>query len=221
MADFAGFLFDMDGTLLTSRAAAERVWTAWARRHGIDPDELLAAIHGVRAIDTVRRFGPPGLDAEAEAAALTEAEIADTEGVAPIAGAAAFLDAIPTERRAVVTSAPRALAAARLGAAGLAAPAVLITAEAVERGKPDPAGFRLAAECLGLDPAECLAFEDAPAGIEAARAAGARVVAVGGGAAPAGVGRIGDYTGLRVVPAGEGRWRLDGPDAAAALGDAA
>ena len=59
-----------------------------------------------------------------------------------------------------------------LAMAGLPVPHVLVTAELTPRGKPDPAGYRLAAGRLGVAPQECLAIEDSPAGIRAARAAG-------------------------------------------------
>lgn len=175
---FKAFLFDMDGTLLSSIAAAERVWTTWAQRHGVNATELLAHMHGRRAIDTVRRLNLPGVNAEAEAAAITQAEIDDVGGVEAIAGAAAFLAALPAERWAVVTSAPRALAERRMAAAGLPMPAVFITAEDVSAGKPAPDGYRLAAARLGVAAPDCVVFEDAPAGIRAGEAAGATVVVI-------------------------------------------
>ncbi|MDQ1120872.1 sugar-phosphatase [Pseudoxanthomonas winnipegensis] len=189
---YPAFLFDMDGTLLTSIAAAERVWTRWALRHGLDPATFVPTIHGARAIDTIAGLGLPGVDAQAEAEGITRDEIADVEGVAPIAGAAAFIAGLPATRWAVVTSAPRALALRRMQAAGLAPPAVLVTAEDVVHGKPDPAGYRLAAARLGVAAEDCLVFEDAPAGIAAAEAAGADVLVIqaahasAGDAAPAG-----------------------------------
>ncbi len=104
---YSAFLFDMDGTLLTSIASAERAWTQWALGHGLDPADLIAVMHGVRAVETVRRFAPPGADIEAETRAITEAEIADTSDVREIAGAAAFLASLPEGRWALVTSASR------------------------------------------------------------------------------------------------------------------
>ncbi len=175
---FAAFLFDMDGTILTSIAAAERVWADWARRHGLDVARFLPTIHGVRAIDTIRGSGVTGIDPEIEAAWITEAEIADVGGITPIAGAPAFLASLPPDRWAIVTSAPRLLAERRLAAAGLAVPPVIVTADDVTSGKPAPDGFQLAARRLGYEAADCLVFEDAAAGIEAAEAAGASVVVI-------------------------------------------
>lgn len=176
--NFAAFLFDMDGTILTSIVAAERVWAAWARRHGLDVAAFLPTIHGVRAVETIRRQALPGIDVDAEVAAVTLAEMEDVGGVEAIAGAAAFLAALPPERWAIVTSASRELAARRLGAAGLPLPASMITAEDVEHGKPAPDCYLLAAERLGVPIADCLVFEDAPAGIAAAESAGARLIVI-------------------------------------------
>lgn len=172
---YAAFLFDMDGTLITSTVAAERVWTRWAARHGLDAAAFVPTIHGVRAADTIRRQNLPGIDVEAEAAWVERGEIEDLEGVAPIAGAIDFVRRLPPDRWAVVTSATVPLATARMRAAGVEPPAVLITAEDVARGKPDPAGYRLAAERLGVAAADCLVFEDAEAGIAAGEAAGCDV----------------------------------------------
>lgn len=168
----------MDGTVLNSIAAAERIWTTWALRHGVDVESFLPTIHGVRAIDTVNRQALPGVDAEAEAAWITQAEIDDVEGIVEVASAADFLATLPTSQWAIVTSAPRALALRRMAAAGIPEPAVMVTAEDVSAGKPDPAGYRLAARRLGVEVADCLIFEDAAVGILAAEAAGADLVII-------------------------------------------
>ena len=139
---------------------------------------LLSVMHGVRAVDTIRRQKLPDIDLDAEVAWVERGEIEDVEGVAPIAGAVDFVTRLPPDRWAVVTSASIPLARARLRAAGLAPPPVLITAEDVERGKPDPAGYLKAAATLGFDIADCLVFEDAEAGVQAGEAAGADVVVV-------------------------------------------
>ena len=175
---FAAFLFDMDGTILSSIAAAERVWAAWARRHGLDVAAFLPTIHGVRSVETVRRLALPGVDPEAEARAITRAEMEDLGGIDAVAGAAAFLASLPTDRWAVVTSAPRLLAERRMEAARLPAPPLMIAAEDVRSGKPAPDCFLLAAERLGYSIGECLVFEDAAPGIAAAEAAGAAVAVI-------------------------------------------
>jgi len=175
---FGGFLFDMDGTILSSIASAERAWTVWAKRQGLDVEAFLPTIHGVQSVETIRRLNLPGIDPVAEAHALTEAEMLDVDDVVPIGGAAAFLAALPPDRWAIVTSAPKRLAEVRLKAAGLPLPGVFVTAEDAERSKPAPDGFLLGAKRLGVAPEECLAFEDAPAGIAAAEAAGMTVVVI-------------------------------------------
>ena len=175
---FAAILFDMDGTLLSSIEAAERVWTRWAAQFGIDARTFLHGIHGQRAVDSVRQLNIPGVDPVAEAHAITLAEIEDVEGVHAIPGAREFVSKLPEDRWAIVTSAPRALAVRRLAAAGLKPPSVFITAEDIPRGKPDPACYQLAARQLGWTADDCVVFEDAAAGIRAGEAAGAPVVVI-------------------------------------------
>jgi sugar-phosphatase len=154
------------------------VWTRWALRHGLDVATFLPTIHGMRSVETVRRLGLPGVDAEAQAAAITREEMDDVAGIEGIAGIHAFLATLPAGRWAVVTSAPRALALRRIAAAGLPLPGLLIAAEDVAHGKPAPDCFVLAATRLGVQARDCLVFEDAPAGIAAAEAAGASVVVI-------------------------------------------
>jgi sugar-phosphatase len=178
MKTYAALLFDMDGTLLSSIAAAERIWKAWCEKHGVDFEVLRERLHGVRASDTIRSLGLEGIDVSAEARSIGDAEIRDVEGVVPIAGAVAFVASLPPDRWALVTSAPRALAESRMRAAGVPMPRVVVTAEDVANGKPAPDCFIAAAERLGVDVRACLIFEDSPAGIAAARATGGDVVIV-------------------------------------------
>jgi mannitol-1-/sugar-/sorbitol-6-phosphatase len=175
---FGALLFDMDGTILSSIAAAERVWTAWAERHGLDVASFLPTIHGVRGIEVITQLNLPGVDPQAEVQAIVLAEIDDVEGIEAIEGAAAFLASLPPDRWAIVTSSPRRLALRRLEAAGLPPPPVLVTGEDVEHGKPAPDCFLLGAKRLGQKIEDCLVFEDAPAGITAAEAAGAALIVV-------------------------------------------
>ncbi len=175
---YRAFLFDMDGTLLNSIAAAERVWSTWAERHRLDVAAFLTTIHGARAIDTITRQALPGVDPQVEAQWITEAEINDVDGVVAISGAVEFLNNVPGDQWALVTSAPKALALRRLQAAGIRPPAVLVTAEDVAIGKPNPACYVLGAQRLGVPVQDCLVFEDATVGIRAGEAAGADVLVV-------------------------------------------
>jgi sugar-phosphatase len=175
---FDAFLFDVDGTLLSSIEVAERVWTRWAKKFDIDAATFLPQIHGRRAADSVRHLNIPGIDVDKEVDEITQAEMDDIDGVHAIEGAKAFLESLPDSRWAIVTSASRALAQRRLHAVGLRLPNVLVTAEDIVNGKPDPACYRTAAERLGFDVRNCLVFEDAEAGVRAGENAGAEVMVI-------------------------------------------
>lgn len=173
---FAAVLFDMDGTLVDSTPAVARCWAQWAGEHQV-PATALVNTHGRPAAQIIADVLPTG-QVPAALARIVALELADTDGVVPLPGA---LDALrATAPAAIVTSCTRDLARARIAAAGLPAPAVLVTADDVRVGKPDPEPFLLAADRLGVDPARCLVVEDAPAGLAAGRAAGATTLAVAG-----------------------------------------
>ena len=175
---FAAILFDMDGTLLNSLAATERIWGKWARKNGLDVEAFMPTMHGVRGIDTITRLAIAGLDPVEEAQKILDDEIADVDGVVPIDGVIEFLSTLPDHAWAIVTSAPRPLAEARMVAAGIPFPKVIVTSEDVEIGKPNPACFLKGAERLGVKIDDCLVFEDAPAGIKAGLAAGSSLMVV-------------------------------------------
>jgi sugar-phosphatase len=172
---FAAVLFDNDGTLTDSTAAVNRSWSTWARELDLDPARL-QGYHGVTAASIVDQLVPEG-QREAALARIVEIELADTDGVVALPGAVEAVQALG-DRGAIVTSATLDLAAARLEAAGIAAPALMITADNITRGKPDPQPFLRAAEALGVSPSECLVVEDSTSGTTAARAAGCAVLAV-------------------------------------------
>jgi sugar-phosphatase len=174
---FDAVLFDMDGTLLDSAASVVRSWTRWAGEYGVSTRALSSgSFHGVPARDIVATL-LPGDDVEAAYARIVELEVVDTDGVVPLPGAVEALQAAGA-RAAIVTSCSTDLAAARIKAAGLPAPEVVVTADDVARGKPDPEPFVLAASRLGAAPDRCLVVEDAPAGLAAAVAAGCARLAV-------------------------------------------
>jgi mannitol-1-/sugar-/sorbitol-6-phosphatase len=170
-------LFDMDGVLINSAPAVERVWHAWALAHGLDPVHVVAQAHGRRSIETIRAIAPE-LDAEKENIAVEQMEIDDKDGVTALPGAAGLLSILPADRFAIVTSATLPLALARLGYAGLPVPQRIITADDVVHGKPSPEPYLKGAALLGFAASDCLVFEDTPAGIASGRAAGAQAIAL-------------------------------------------
>jgi sugar-phosphatase len=170
-------IFDLDGVLIDSSAVIERSWRLWAKERGLDAADVLRLTPGRRMIEVVRRLAPY-LDAEAEAQRLAAREAADTRGLVEIEGAVRLTHSLPPGRWAVATSGSLATAMGRLRFAGVPLPHVLITADDVTRGKPDPQAYLLAAERLALAPAGCVVVEDAPVGVQAARAAGMQVVAI-------------------------------------------
>jgi sugar-phosphatase len=170
-------LFDMDGTLVDSSHCVERTWRLWAERHRLDLEALLAVSHGRQNYETIRLIAPH-LDTPEEIASLVRAEEECRDGIAAVPGARALLDALDGEKWAVVTSAWRTLAELRLQCAGLPIPEVLVTADDVARSKPHPDGYLAAAARLGVAPSACVVIEDAPAGIESARAAGMPVIGI-------------------------------------------
>ena len=179
-----GLLLDCDGVLVDSHNAAAVAWNQWARRWAPGFDFHRDIEHGRRIRDVVAELISTPSDVAAATAELIQLEVDNAADVVPIPGARELLASIPAGRWAVVTSGGRAIATARMASAGLAPAHVLVTGEDVERGKPFPDPYLLAAERLGLPPERCAVFEDAPAGIAAARAAGVETI-VGVGAAAA------------------------------------
>jgi mannitol-1-/sugar-/sorbitol-6-phosphatase len=186
-------VFDMDGTLLSSDAVIARVWGKWARKHGLDTEKLLAAGRGRRIADNVLQFSPAGVDIQAETKLLEQGERDDVEGIVPLPGILDFLGKLSPDRWAIVTSADRALATVRLTAAGIPLPSILICAEDVRNGKPNPEGYLEAMRRLGVQPGQTVVFEDSEAGLAAARTSGAHVIAI---AAPADGAHPGHLTSL-------------------------
>ena len=172
-------LFDNDGTLVSSLESVHRCWTRWAEEFGITAEEFARVeLHGRPAVEIAADLLPADVVPRA-LARIEQLEVEDVpnDGVHLLPGTRSFLDALPADRWAVVTSATRRLAEARLEAVGIL-PKTLVAADDVTRGKPDPEPYLLAARELGVDPARCVVFEDAPAGLRAGRAAGMTTVAL-------------------------------------------
>ncbi|MET9775107.1 HAD family hydrolase [Streptomyces sp. NPDC006367] len=172
-------LFDNDGTLVSSIESVLRCWTRWADEYGITPEEFARVeLHGRPAAEIAADLLPAGVVPEA-VARIERLEVEDVPngGVHLLPGTREFLGALPGDRWAVVTSATRRLAEARLDAVGIL-PKTLVAADDITRGKPDPEPYLLGARALGVDPAACVVFEDAPAGLQAGRAAGMTTVAL-------------------------------------------
>ncbi len=170
-------LFDMDGTLIDSTAASEATWARWAARHDVAMDAIREVHHGRLPQETIALVAPR-LDAAAEARLIYEEQECGVDGIHPIEGANAFFESVPHSRKAIVTAATANILRLRLGIVGLVPPPVCVTSDVLTAGKPDPAGYLLAAERLGRGPDECVVFEDAPAGLLAAHRAGMRSIAV-------------------------------------------
>jgi mannitol-1-/sugar-/sorbitol-6-phosphatase len=172
-----GILFDLDGVLVDSTPAVARCWARWAVQYGFNADEVVRQAHGRPSIVTLRELMPND-DYEEENRKMEEWEIADTDGVVPLPGVIEILRALPPDQWTIVTSCTPPLAEVRIRVAGLPRPQKIVTSGDVKRFKPDPDPYLKGAELLGLEPADCVVVEDAPAGIRAGRAAGSRVLAL-------------------------------------------
>lgn len=208
----SAILFDLDGVLCDSTRAVDREWRAWAKKKGVDGDAVMSIAHGVRTIEVIRRVAPH-LDAEKEARKIENHEAHDQAGVIVMPGAVDLVQSIPEGRWGVVTSGSRLLASARLRFCGLPVPKVLVTADDVAQGKPHPEPYLKGAERLGVNPADCVVCEDAPAGIQSARAGGMKVIGITSTyeaekleAADAVIGRL---AAIRVALNGTGKLVID------------
>ena len=168
----------MDGTLVDSTAVIHRTWKWWAEKHSVPVEPILAVERGRPNREVLRQFAPH-LDVEEESRLFLAVEQSDVEGLTVIPGSHELVRAAQLGRWAIVTSADRSLAEVRLRAVGIPFPEVLISADLIHHGKPDPECYLLAAERLGVRPAECVVFEDSPSGALSGRRAGMPVIAVG------------------------------------------
>jgi mannitol-1-/sugar-/sorbitol-6-phosphatase len=177
LVETKGILFDMDGVLISSIGSVVRCWQRWAKLYDIPNADTYEVPHGMRAIEIVRSLRPD-IDAEEGLRVIEDMEMEDTADLKVLPGVKELMESLPLERWAIVTSATTRLLLGRLEAAGLPVPARLISADMVERGKPDPEPYRRGAALLGFSPEECIVVEDAPSGVGAGVAAGCRVLGV-------------------------------------------
>jgi sugar-phosphatase len=169
-------LFDLDGVLIDSTPAVARVWKQWANEHGFDPEEVTYNAHGRPSIETIREYLPDS-DYELENGEVERREIEDLDGVIVWPGARELLNSLPPDRWTIVTSCTRPLAQARLAAAGLPVPKLMVTSNDIKNGKPNPEPYLKGALLLGFPATNCIVLEDVPAGIRAGKSSGARVIA--------------------------------------------
>lgn len=172
-----GLLFDMDGVLVSSIGSVRRSWRLWAKMYGVPDADNYEVPHGMRAIEIVKSLRPD-IDAKVGLDAIEDIEVDDVADLVTLPGVKDLLESLPKDRWAIVTSATKRLTVRRLEVAGLPLPERLITADMVEKGKPDPEPYMRGAALLGFDNSECIVFEDAPSGIGAGKAAGSRVIGV-------------------------------------------
>jgi mannitol-1-/sugar-/sorbitol-6-phosphatase len=202
-----GILFDMDGVLISSIDSVRRCWRRWAKRYGVPNAEEYEVPHGVRAIDIVKALRPD-IDPREGLRVIEDMEVEDVAGLEVLPGVKALLAGLPLERWAIVTSSTRRLLLVRLEAAGLPVPERIVSADDVERGKPDPEPYRRGAELLGFRAQDCLVVEDAPSGVGAGKAAGCRVLGVLGTHSSGELGAadwiVGSLEGLAVKVSTEG-----------------
>ena len=169
-----GLLFDNDGVLVDSMPGALQAWVVWGERyhHGF---VLSAAYHGRRASDIVAELVAGG-QVQGALEYINQLELDQAHSTTALSGTLELLVSLPDGSWNIVTGANLELARARLSAAGIVAPQALVTADDGEKGKPDPEPYLLGAQKIGVPIAECVVFEDAPAGLVAGKLAGAALL---------------------------------------------
>jgi sugar-phosphatase len=173
---FEALLIDLDGVIVDSHAVIDRTWRRWADLNGLDPEPIIAFQGGRRSSETIRAFAPH-LDVVEEAQRILDWECDDVDGVVALPGADAIL-AQATLPVCIVTSGDRRLAEVRLASVELLAGTPIVAGDEVAEGKPAPDPYLLGASRVGAVIGSCLVIEDAPAGIESGRRAGATVCAL-------------------------------------------
>jgi sugar-phosphatase len=197
-------LFDMDGTLVDSTAEVEVMWTEFAAANGVEAQTVIDFAHGRPSRDTIAKFAPHEI--ERWETFIHDGEHTRFLTVRQIPGAVDLVNSLRPGSWALVTSALHHPARQRLRVIGIEPPEVVIGAEDVTSGKPDPEGYLAAASALGVAPQDCVVFEDTDAGVRAGLAAGCTVVVVGDQESPATAEliRIDDFSKVRATPDAQG-----------------
>lgn len=177
-AEYGGLIFDLDGTLVDTMPAHFQAWTLTAQRYGLTfPESRFYALGGVPAVQIVEllaREAGVELDAIAVAHEKEQLYFDRLEAVHLVQPVVEIVQTMAGIRPlAVATGSPRWIADAILERVELRPQfQTIVTADDVERPKPAPDMFLLAASGLGVEPHRCIVFEDADPGLEGARAAG-------------------------------------------------
>ena len=207
---FEAFLFDLDGTLVDSNGIVDRVMEAWCQQNGVSYSEIKDSNHGSRSVDTVAAVAPH-LDAVQAAADIEAGERAELVDLREIEGARSFLSQVPQGRWGIATSSYLLTAKAKLRAASIPIPRVLVAADGVLEGKPHPEAYLKASMELGYRPEDCLVFEDSETGVRSALNAGCRVFVVGSSLVmnePRIVGRGASFSELQLLVDEDGRLEI-------------
>lgn len=170
----SGLLFDNDGVLVDSMGTVDGSWGKWSKTYS-PGFQISYEHHGRRASEIVASLVDEELFEEA-LAEINRLELELTHLTTAMPGAKKLLESLESGTWTVVTSAGRDLGTSRLKAAGLPVPKELVSADDVSSGKPNPEPYLMGANKLSLDISECIVFEDAPSGVAAGVAAGARAV---------------------------------------------
>jgi HAD superfamily hydrolase (TIGR01509 family) len=183
-------IFDMDGVIVDSNPLHVEAWRIYNQRHGIDSADLERRMYGRRNDEIVRDFFGPDLAADLVVEHGAAKERLYREMMAPrlaaslVPGVTHFLQRLNGTRVGLATNAEPAnvdfiLDTVEAGGAPLRKRfAVIVDGHQVSRPKPDPEIYLRTAALLGAEARNCVIFEDSHGGVEAARLAGARVVAV-------------------------------------------
>lgn len=203
-------MFDSDGVLVDSHLDGHRAWSQLAAEFSFElTDEVFASLAGVRPADSLARFVQSD-ELDAAVARLEDLEVRLAGSTKALPGARELLESLGGEGWAIVTSASERLAQARWDGAAIPRPPIIVAADDVTLGKPDPEPYLQGARALGVDIGACVVFEDSPSGAASGLSAGATVVGVGDQpwtVKPA--GRVVSLADVRISPGVGGQFTIE------------